>query len=75
MATKEDKSKSVFISYGRELDVSQFVKQLKRDLEAKLVWKVSPQVATGTAQSARACRSVLPLSPFSRRSTLGHDSA
>ena len=49
MATKEEESKSIFISYGRELDVSQFVKQLKRDLEANgySVWLDLESIPSG----------------------------
>ena len=31
---EESTASSVFISYGREIDVTYFVRQLKRDLEA-----------------------------------------
>ena len=47
MARKEEESKSIFISYGRELDVSQ---QLKHDLEANgyLVWLDWESIPSGS---------------------------
>ena len=69
MATKEDKSKSVFISYGRELDVSQFVKQLKRDLEANgySVWLDLESIPSGSdwhgaiGTGLQECAAIIPI--------------
>lgn len=51
MAAKEEKSSnSIFISYGREVDVSYFVRQLKRDLEANgySVWLDLESIPSGS---------------------------
>ena len=69
MATKEEESKSIFISYGRELDVSQFVKQLKRDLEANgySVWLDLESIPSGSdwhgaiGTGLQECASIIPI--------------
>ena len=49
-AVNEEEGKSVFISYGREVDVSYFVRQLKRDLEANgfSVWLDQESIPSGS---------------------------
>ena len=49
MATGKEKN-SIFISYGREVDVSYFVRQLKRDLEANgySVWLDMESIPAGS---------------------------
>ena len=70
--SEEDKTvRNVFISYGRETDVTSFVKQLKKDLEANgyTVWLDLESIPSGMAPSALDCTSVPPSSPSSHRST------
>ena len=74
--SEEDKTAhNVFISYGRETDVTSFVKQLKKDLEANgyTVWLDLESIPSGSdwhgAISALDCTSVPPSSPSSHRST------
>ena len=50
MADNGKESSGVFISYGREVDVTYFVKQLKRDLEANgfSVWLDLESIPSGS---------------------------
>ena len=69
VATKEEESKSIFISYGGELDVSQFVKQLKRDLEANgySVWLDLESIPSGSdwhgviGTGLQECAAIIPI--------------
>lgn len=47
---EESSARGVFISYGREIDVTYFVKQLKRDLEANgfSVWLDLESIPSGS---------------------------
>ena len=50
MAASGVKPKEVFLSYGREPEVSAFVKQLKRDLETRgiSVWLDTDDIPAGS---------------------------
>ena len=69
MAAKRKENRSIFISYGRELDVSQFVKQLKRDLEANgySVWLDLESIPSGSdwhgaiGTGLQECAAIIPI--------------
>lgn len=70
MATgKELEKTSIFISYGREVDVSYFVRQLKRDLEANgyAVWLDMESIPAGSdwhgaiGTGLQECSSFIPI--------------
>ena len=50
MAATESAAKEVFLSYGREPEVTAFVKQLKTDLEARgiTVWLDTDDIPAGS---------------------------
>ena len=68
--SKEDKAaRKVFISYGREPEVSDFVKKLKKDLEAKgyTVWLDVESIHSGSdwrgaiGTGVHKCASFIPI--------------
>ena len=70
MATrKETEKNSIFISYGREVDVSYFVRQLKRDLEANgyAVWLDMESIPSGSdwhgaiGTGLQECSAIIPI--------------
>ena len=70
MATrKETEQNSIFISYGREVDVSYFVRQLKRDLEANgyAVWLDMESIPSGSdwhgaiGTGLQECSAIIPI--------------
>ena len=68
MATDAEKN-SIFISYGREVDVSYFVRQLKRDLEANgyTVWLDMESIPSGSdwhgaiGTGLQVCSAIIPV--------------
>ncbi len=64
-----NKTKDIFISYGREEGVREFVKQLKADLEANgvSVWLDADDIPTGSdfhveiGVALKSCRALIPV--------------
>ena len=64
-----NKTKDVFVSYGREEGVREFVKQLKADLEANevSVWLDADDIPTGSefhveiGVALKSCRALIPV--------------
>ena len=65
----EEKKRYIFISYGRETDVTNFVKQLKRDLEANdfSVWLDMESIPSGSdwhgaiGTGLQECTAIIPI--------------
>ena len=69
MSTDNKEKNSFFISYGREIDVSYFVRQLKRDLEANgySVWLDTESIPSGSdwhgaiGTGLQECSAIIPI--------------
>ena len=69
MAAKKEEKGHIFISYGREVDVTYFVKQLKRDLEANdfSVWLDLESIPSGSdwhgaiGTGLQECTAIIPI--------------
>ena len=65
----EEKKRYIFISYGREVHVTNFVKQLKRDLEANnfSVWLDMESIPSGSdwhgaiGTGLQECTAIIPI--------------